>query len=69
MICFILLSNQDVRNFSLEMFNDSILQFYVCLTFYLVMCNKPVMGAVSLSMGLGIKAGVLLACPAFFGWV
>lgn len=51
------------------MFDDTILHFYITLTLYLVMKNKPIFGAIALSMGMGIKGEVLLAYPAFFGWV
>tara|TARA_B110000285_G_C15125383_1_gene619855 strand:- start:692 stop:1102 length:411 start_codon:yes stop_codon:yes gene_type:complete len=68
LICFLLLQ-QKTRSFHQETFNDSILELYIILTFFFVSSNKPLKGAFCLTMGLGIKAGVLLTLPGFFGWV
>lgn len=51
------------------MYNDSLLELYIIFTIYFVGRNKPMLGALALSMGLGIKAGALLLIPGFFGWV
>ena len=64
-----MLSNKEMRAYFLQMFNDEIMALYLIMAVYYSLKNKPMMASFWVTMGLGIKAGVLLACPAFFGWV
>ena len=64
-----LLANERSRELNQQMFNDSILAFYILLCLYFVANNKPIKGVFSLSLGLSIKAGALLLVPTFFGWI
>jgi uncharacterized membrane protein len=70
MVCFILLSNEEVRELNMSMFNDTILFLYVVISInFLVSSNRPVLAAMFLTLGLSIKAGAMLLVPSFLGWI
>ena len=68
-IAFILVSNEELRELNQNMFNDSILAFYILFCMYFVSKNKPIAGALCLSLSFSIKAGAILLFPGFLGWV
>jgi len=49
------------------MFNDEIMMLYVLLSMYFTLVNKPMVATLFFTMGLSVKAGVLLLMPAFLG--
>jgi hypothetical protein len=51
------------------MFNDTIMSFYLFLSIYLILKNKPVWSAFFVSVGLSIKAGAFLILPALLGTI
>ena len=69
LVALILLSNQELREFQCNMFNDSFLAFYVVMCILSVQANRPLLAAFFLTLGLSIKAGVILLIPSFLGWV
>lgn len=69
LICFILLGNEEVREFNAYLFNDTFLAMYLVICVYLISINKPLFAALFLTMSLSIKAGAMLMVPCFLGWV
>jgi hypothetical protein len=51
----------------LEMFNDEVMMLYLILCIYYTMTNRPVAASFFFTMGVGVKAGLLLIIPAFLG--
>jgi hypothetical protein len=52
------------------MFNDEIMGMYLVLTIYfLAVAHKPYMAAITLTLGLSMKAGVMLILPSFLGGI
>jgi uncharacterized membrane protein YbhN (UPF0104 family) len=52
------------------MFNDEIMGMFLALTIYfLSVANRPKLAAFTLTMGLSMKAGVMLLIPSFLGGV
>jgi uncharacterized membrane protein len=49
------------------MYNDQIMVFYLVVGIYYLLKNRPLFASFCITMGLGIKAGVLLILPAFLG--
>ena len=50
-----------------EMFNDSLMAFYLVLAVYLLVANRPVWASILLSVSVSIKVGGVLMLPAFLG--
>jgi predicted membrane-bound dolichyl-phosphate-mannose-protein mannosyltransferase len=69
LLSFLLIANEEARELNQMMFNDSLLSFYILLCLYFVAMNRPIPGALCLTLGLSIKAGAILLIPGFFGWV
>jgi len=69
LICFILVANEEIREFNQYLFNDSIMALYIAICFYFVSTNKPFHAAFFFTLGLSIKAGVMLLLPSFLGWM
>jgi alpha-1,3-mannosyltransferase len=67
LIILSLLSNKDAMLYYLEMFNDEIMMLYLILCIYYAITNKPVAASFFLTMGVGVKAGLLLIIPGFLG--
>ena len=50
------------------MFNDQVMALYLALTIYLLAIKcSPILSAIAFSMGLGLKAGVMLMLPSYLG--
>lgn len=62
-----MLSNKEMRAYFLQMFNDEIMALYLIMAVYYSLKNKPMMASFWVTMGLGIKAGVILILPGFLG--
>ena len=69
LVGFILAINVIAQRNNCEMFNDCIVQFYLVLSTYLLVYNWPKLGALMIGLALTVKAGPLLAVPAFLGVV
>ena len=69
MICFMLLGNEEIREFNEYLFNDTFLAMYILICIYLVAVNRPFLAALFLTMSCSIKAGAMLMLPSFLGWV
>ena len=65
-----LLGNEEIREFNMYLFNDSILFLYIILSiYYISVKNRPVLAAFLLTLSLSIKAGAMLLVPSFLGWI
>ena len=70
LICFMLLGNEEIREFNAYLFNDSLLALYILICLYFIIIKKrPIMAAFFLSLSISIKAGAMLMIPTFLGWV
>lgn len=69
LICFLLLGNEQIREFNQHLFNDTFLAMYIIICIYLLTRNRPVMAALFLTLSLSVKAGAMLMVPSFFAWV
>ena len=69
MVCFILLGNEEIREFNAYLFNDTFLALYILICIYLTSKNRPFLAALFLTMSCSIKAGAMLMLPSFLGWV
>jgi Gpi18-like mannosyltransferase len=69
MVCFILLGNEEIREFNAYLFNDTFLALYILVCIYLISMNRPFLAALFLTMSCSIKAGAMLMLPSFLGWV
>ena len=49
------------------MFNDEIMIVYILLAIYYLLKNQPIVSSVFVTLGLSIKAGVILLLPAYLG--
>lgn len=65
-----LLGNEEIREFNMYLFNDSILFLYIILCIYFIAVkSRPVVAAMFLTLALSIKAGAMLLVPSFLGWI
>lgn len=69
LICFMLLGNEEIREFNAYLFNDTFLALYAIISVYLMSKNRPILAALFLSMSCSIKAGAMLLLPCFLGWI
>ena len=70
MICFMLLGNEEIREFNQYLFNDSLLALHMMLSLYFIIVkNKPVLASFFLTLSMSIKAGAILMIPTFLGWI
>lgn len=67
LIGFILLTNPWDRTFYTYMYNDQIMTLYILFCMYFTLANKPMRASFFFTLGLSVKAGVLLLLPAFLG--
>jgi uncharacterized membrane protein len=67
LIAFILITNPWDRTFYTFMFNDQIMMLYILLCMYFTLINRPMLATFFFTLGLSVKAGVLLLLPAFLG--
>lgn len=69
LVCFTLISNQQLRNLFQLMYNDIPMSTYCCAALYFLMKNQPKVAVFLLSMGMSIKAGAMLMLPSFLGLI
>jgi len=70
MICFMLLGNEEIREFNEYLFNDSLLALHMMFALYFMLVkNKPVIASFFLTLSISIKAGAVLMVPTFLGWI
>ena len=69
LVCFLLLGNEEIREFNAYLFNDTFLALYIIISLRMVAMNKPMLAAFFLTMSLSIKAGGMLMIPSFLGWI
>ena len=62
-----ILANKQMRGEYTKMYNDEIMVFYLVFALYNSMKNKPFVASLFVTMGLGVKAGVILILPGFLG--
>ena len=69
-ICFMLLGNEEIREFNQYLFNDSLLALHMMLCLYFILVkNRPLLAAFFITMSISIKAGAVLMLPTFLGWL
>jgi Gpi18-like mannosyltransferase len=66
-IGLILLSNKEDRSAYSWLYNDEIMMLYIILCMYFAITNRPMWASISFTIGLSMKAGVLLLLPSFLG--
>lgn len=70
LVCFMLLGNQEVREFNQMLFNDSITVVYAAVAMYcLIVKANPIQASFWFTNALGVKAGAVLLLPTFLGWI
>ena len=62
-----MLTNKNMRGYFSEMYNDEIMVLYLIMAVYFSLKNKPLVASFLITMGLGVKAGVILILPGFLG--
>jgi Gpi18-like mannosyltransferase len=62
-----MLASKEARSYYSTMYNDEIMILYMIMACYFCMKNSPLVATFWLSMGLGVKAGVILLIPGFLG--
>ena len=69
-ICFMLLGNEEIREFNEYLFNDSLLALHMMLALYFILVrNSPQTASIFLTLSISIKAGAVLMIPTFLGWI
>lgn len=69
LILFMLLAGHELRILHMEMYNDTIVGFYVTAAIYALINDYCILGVLLLSLGMSIKLTALLLVPTFFGWI
>lgn len=70
LLTFVYLCCERDRELYQLMFNDEIMGMYLALTIYFLgVAHKPKMAAFTLTLGLSMKAGVMLLIPSFLGGI
>ena len=67
MIAFILLTNPDDRKWYGLMYNDELMALYLIICIYFTITNRPMIASCFFTLGLSMKAGLILLMPAFLG--
>jgi len=67
MICFMMLSNDQVRRMYQFLYNDCLMSFYLILCVYFFFKKYVSISGFFFSVALGIKTGVFGIVPALFG--
>ena len=62
-----MLGNKEMRGVFSMMFNDEIMVLYLVMALYYCLKNQPLFASFWVTMGLGVKAGVILILPGFLG--
>jgi Gpi18-like mannosyltransferase len=66
-MAFVMLGNTEERGYYATMYNDEIMILYLILSVYYVLKNRPILASVFFTLGLSVKAGLILLIPSFFG--
>lgn len=69
MIALSMLANKESRGYYSTMYNDEIMMLYMLIAIYYSIKSKPIVASVFLTLGLSVKAGVILLMPGFLGAV
>ena len=69
MIAFILLTNPGDRKWYGLMYNDELMALYLIICIYFTITNRPMIASCFFTLGLSMKAGLILLMPAFLGSV
>lgn len=62
-----MLGNKEMRGVFAMMFNDEIMVLYLVMALYYCLKSRPLLASFWVTMGLGVKAGVILILPGFLG--
>ena len=62
-----MLSSKENRQYWSTMYNDEIMILWYVISVYFAMKNSPIIASFFLTLGLSVKAGVVLALPGFLG--
>ena len=62
-----MLATKETRGYYSSMFNDEIMMLYLLLAVYFLIKSKPIVASFFLTLGLSVKAGMLLLIPSFLG--
>ena len=62
-----MIANKEIKGEFTKMYNDEIMVLYLVMALYFSMRNKPLVASFWVTMGLGVKAGVILILPGFLG--
>jgi hypothetical protein len=62
-----MLANKESRGYYSSMYNDEIMMLYILVAIYYQLKSKPIVASFFLTLGLSVKAGVILLIPAFLG--
>ena len=62
-----MLANKETRGYYASMFNDEIMMLYLILAVYFMLKSNPIVASFFLTLGLSVKAGLLLLIPGFLG--
>lgn len=66
-MAFIMLANKEDRGYYSTMYNDEIMILYLILCLYYVLRDKPIVASCFFTLGLSVKAGLILLIPGFLG--
>lgn len=70
MVCFCLIANERLRKLNVQLFNDSLMFFYLVFATYLIVIHKrPKLASLFITLGISLKVGALLILPSFLGIV
>lgn len=67
LMVFVMLGNTEERGYYATMYNDEIMILYLILCVYYVLVNRPFLATFFFTLGLSVKAGLILLLPAFLG--
>ena len=62
-----MLGNSEERGYYATMYNDEIMILYLILCVYYTVLNRPFLATFFFTLGLSVKAGLILLLPAFLG--
>jgi hypothetical protein len=69
LVCFIFISNHELRRLFQLMYNDIPMSTYCCAALFFLMKNSPKTAVFLLSMGMSMKAGAMLMLPSILGLI
>jgi hypothetical protein len=62
-----MLANHHLRLYHTKMFNDQIMALYLVISVYYAITNCPLTASFFFTVGMGVKAGLILLIPGFLG--